>query len=462
MRGLLRNATTRLVAAHFLLVALSAGAVLGWVFVSARGLIEAEIREVVQAELTGLADNYRSGGMTGLVTAIERRARPQTAGDGVYLLTGRHGRPIAGNLRGWPEGLPGGAGWVTLELYRTDEGRRASVSAAALTLGNGARLLVGRDAAARTAFERRLAIALAWGLAITAGLALATGWLLSRLVLGRIAEITRTADTIVSGAMDRRVPLKGTGDEFDRLAETLNAMLDRIEGLVGEMRMVTDSVAHDLRSPLTRLRGHVEEALAGDLDEPARETRLARALEEADHVLRSFTRLLEIARAEAGMGREQFEHLDLAALVRDMGELFQPVAEEKGIALALETAPAPAMGHPQLLAQAISNLMENALGHAPDGSTITLRAGPGAEGSEIAVADRGPGVPEADRDRMLRRFVRRDESRGGSGTGLGLSLVAAVARMHGARLVLADNAPGLRVSLTFPQGQAPAKATDPP
>ena len=450
MRGLWRSATTRLVATHFLLVALSTGAMLGWVYVSSRSLIETEIREVVQAELTGLADNYRSGGLTGLITAIERRAGAQGSRDGIYLLTGPRGRPLAGNLLSWPEGLPGGAGWVTLELYRTDERRPAEVSAAALTLDNGARLLVGRDAGARTAFERRLVSALGWALALTAGLALVTGWLLSRLVLGRIAEIAGTAERIVSGAMDRRVPLKGSGDEFDRLAGTLNAMLDRIERLVGEMRMVTDSVAHDLRSPLTRLRGHVEAALSDDLDAPAREARLARALEEAEHVLSSFTRLLEIARAEAGMGRDQFERLDLAALAADMGELFQPVAEEMGLSVALEAAPAPAMGHPQLLAQAISNLMENALNHAPAGSVVTLSAGQGSGGAWLAVGDRGPGVPEGDRERVLCRFVRRDESRGGSGTGLGLSLVAAVARMHGARLDLSDNAPGLCVRLDFP------------
>jgi signal transduction histidine kinase len=343
-----------------------------------------------------------------------------------------------------------GSGWVSLDLWRTDEQRWAEVSAASLSLSGGERLLVGRDAEARAAFERRLGRALVWALAITAGLALVTGWLLSRLVLGRIAEITRTADTIVSGAMDRRVPLRGTGDEFDRLAGTLNAMLDRIEGLVGEMRMVTDSVAHDLRSPLTRLRGHVEAALETPDDAEARELRLARALEEADHVLRSFTRLLEIARAEAGMGREQFERLDLAAVAADMGELFGPVAEDNGLSLHLDAAPAEVSGHPQLLAQAVSNLMENALAHAPEGSAIALATGTAAGTPWLSVADEGPGVPAADRERVLRRFVRRDESRGGNGTGLGLSLVAAVARMHGATLDLGDNAPGLKVTLTFP------------
>lgn len=450
MTGPLHNATSRLVATHFLLVALSTALVLGGLWWSSRSLIETEIRQVVQAEITGLSDAYRAGGLAGLRDAIGRRSGPEGSRDGIYLLTDGGGRPLAGNLRAWPDGVRPGSGWVSLDLWRTDEQRWAEVSAASLSLSGGERLLVGRDAEARAAFERRLGRALVWALAITAGLALVTGWLLSRLVLGRIAEITRTADTIVSGAMDRRVPLRGTGDEFDRLAGTLNAMLDRIEGLVGEMRMVTDSVAHDLRSPLTRLRGHVEAALETPDDTEARELRLARALEEADHVLRSFTRLLEIARAEAGMGREQFERLDLAAVAADMGELFGPVAEDNGLSLHLDAAPAEVSGHPQLLAQAVSNLMENALAHAPEGSAIALATGTAAGTPWLSVADEGPGVPAADRERVLRRFVRRDESRGGNGTGLGLSLVAAVARMHGATLDLGDNAPGLKVTLTFP------------
>lgn len=446
----LRNATSRLVAAHLVLVALSTAVVLGGVYWSTRGLIEAEVRQVVQAELTGLADNYRSGGLAGLTAAIERRSGPRGSPDGVYLLTGPRGRPIAGNLAEWPEDVTPGSGWITLDLYRTDEGRNAAVSAASLRLDRGERLLVGRDAAARRAFERRLVEALLWALGLMAGLALLIGWLLSRLVLGRISEVAGTAETIVSGHMDRRVPLRGTGDEFDRLAATLNAMLDRIEGLVAEMRMVTDSVAHDLRSPLTRLRGHVEQAL-GTHDAAVREGLLARALEEADHVLSSFTGLLDIARAEAGMGREQFERVDLSDLAADMADLFAPVAEERGIEIDPDAAPAVIEGHPQLLAQAVSNLMENALAHAPAGSRIALRVATGPEGPSLTVADHGPGVPEAERARVLEPFVRRDHSRGGTGTGLGLSLVAAVARLHGARLELSDNAPGLRVRLGFPQ-----------
>jgi len=448
--ALFRSATTRIVAAHFALVAMSTAVVLGGVYWSTRSLIETELRQVVQAELTGLADSYRVSGLAGLVAAIERRSSPSGSRDGVYLLTGPTGRRLAGNLLRWPDRVAPGSGWVEIELYRTDEQRHAAVSAASLRLAGGERLLVGRDAGARTEFEERLIEALVWALAIMGALSLATGWLMSRAVLGRIGEVAATAETIVSGAMGRRVPLHGTGDEFDRLAAALNAMLDRIERLVGDLRMVTDSVAHDLRSPLTRLRGHVEAALSGDLDAPARETRLARALEEADHVLRTFTGLLEIARAEAGVGRDQFERLDLGALAEDMGELFQPVAEEAGLALALDTVSAPVEGHPQLLAQAVSNLLENAVAHAPEDSTLALTVTAGPAGPVLEVADRGPGVPEAERARILERFVRLDASRGGSGTGLGLSLVAAVARLHGARLTLNDNAPGLRVRIAFP------------
>jgi len=449
-----RNATTRLVAAHFLAVALSTGLVLGLVFWSTRSLIQAEVREVVQAEVAGLEEGYRAGGLRGLAEAIERRAGDPGNRDGVYLLTDANGHRITGNLAEWPTGTLAGTGWVGLRLHRTDVDREAQVAAAALRLEGGERLLVGRDARARVQFEERLVTALWWALALMALLALATGWLLSRLVLRRIGDVAETAREIVEGQFDRRVPLRGSGDEFDRLGAALNKMLDRIEGLVGDLRMVTDSVAHDLRSPLTRLRGAIELASREDVDEATRDVLLARALEEADQTLRMLTGLMEIARAEAGVGRDQFERVDLGRLADDVVELFGPVSEERGVALERAGAGGSVGGHAQLLAQALANLVENALIHAPEGSRVTVGAGGGAAAPRLWVADRGPGVPEADRERILRRFVRLDASRKGPGTGLGLSLVAAIARLHGATLDLSDNAPGLVVTLAFAQPAA--------
>jgi signal transduction histidine kinase len=249
------------------------------------------------------------------------------------------------------------------------------------------------------------------------------------------------------------VPVRGGGDEFDRLAETLNRMLDRIQGLVGDLRMVTDGVAHDLRSPLTRLRAHLESSLEEGLDPAVRRERIGKAHAEADGVLRAFTALLEIARAEAGMGRDQFEAVDLGQLAADMVDLYTPAAAEKSVTLLQRGEGATVAGHPQLLANAVANLVENAIAHAPAGSEVALELAP-APAPALTVADRGPGIPADERARVLQRFVRLDASRGRPGAGLGLSLVAAVARLHHAALELDDNAPGLRAILRFTPAEA--------
>jgi len=445
----LRNATSRLIAMHLALVAVSTALVLAFVYWSTKSVIDGEVREVVEAEIRGLADEYQRLGVAGLAAGIERRLQTPGEGDDIYLLADPSGQRIAGNLAAWPKGVDPGAGWIELSLRRIDTGDTVLVSAASFRLAGGERLLVGRDARARAAFDRTLVQALIWALGVTGILALATGWLLSRLVLSRIGDIAATAEEIVQGAMTRRVPVRGAGDEFDRLAGTLNRMLDRIEALVGDLRMVTDSVAHDLRSPLTRLRAHLEDSLDEGLGVEARRTRIERAIGEADGVLRAFTALLDIARAEAGMGRDQFETVDLHRLASDMVDLYAPTAEEKCITLTIAGGPAEVSGHPQLLANAVANLVENAIRHAPANSEIRVETAHTAEGPEIAVCDTGPGVVAADRARILSRFVRLDSSRGSPGAGLGLSLVAAVARMHGARLSLDDNAPGLKVTLGF-------------
>ena len=448
----LRSATTRLIVIHLALVALSTAAVLAFVYYQTRSVIESQTREVVEAELRWLADDYRSGGTLALARAIERRMASDRANDGVYLLADRHGRRIVGNLGGWPPIVRGG--WIEVELYRSDRDRAAVISAAAVRLPDGERLLVGRDSEAQAVFRGTLLSALGWALGVSGLLALASGWYLSRFVGRRVGDVVSTAEEIVHGDMARRVPVRGGGDEFDRLAATLNRMLDRIQLLVSDLRMVTDGVAHDLRSPLTRLRTHLDASLDEGLGEPARRERIGRAIAEADGVLRTFTALMEIARAEAGMGRDQFEAIDLGALAEDVIDLYTPTAAEREVHLACTGGGATVPGHPQLLANAVANLVENAMAHAPPGSEVTIVLTGGPE-PELTVADRGPGIPDTARDRVLQRFVRLDASRSRPGAGLGLSLVAAVARMHGAALELSDNAPGLCATLRFGAGAEP-------
>ena len=452
---MLRNATSRLIAAYLIAAAFSTGLALGFVYWSAGGVIDAEARQVVEAELRGLADDYARGGAAGLARAITRRletpaSRPEGR-DAVYLLATPGGARIAGNLARWPADAAPGPGWVTLQLYRVGAEAPTTISGAALRLAGGERLLVGRDVAARAAFDRTLIRALSWALAVTAALALGTGWLLTRLVLSRIAEIDRAARRIMGGALEQRVPLRGAGDEFDRLAETLNAMLDRIASLVRDLRMVTDSLAHDIRSPLGRLGRHLEAALDETAAPDERRARIERALGEAETVLATSSALLEISRVEAGVGADQFAPIDLGALARDMADLYAAAAEERGAAMRCAAAPGVVVqGHPQLLAQAVSNLIDNALIHAKGAGPITLTARREGGRAVFSVADHGPGVPEAERARVLTRFSQLDPSRGDGGAGLGLALVAAVAQMHHAEIALSDNAPGLRVTLRFP------------
>ena len=266
--------------------------------------------------------------------------------------------------------------------------------------------MVGRDVAARAAFDRTLGRALLWALAAIALLALATGWLLSRLVHGRIAEIDGAARAIMAGALDRRVSLRGTRDEFDHLAATLNAMLDRIETLVRDLRTVTDSLAHDLRSPLGRLVRHLE-AAADEANPPAtRQTRIEQALREAEGVLATATALLDISRIEAGIGAEQFTEVELGRLAADVAELYEAAAEERGLGLSCEiTQGLVVRGHDQLLALAVSNLVDNALKHAPAGSVIDIAARRDAGRPAIIVGDRGAGIP-ADGPRAGARPLR--------------------------------------------------------
>ena len=440
----------RLVLAHLVLVAASTALVLGFLYWRVGGVIDDEQRAVVQAELSGLADDYARTGAMGVVRAINSRMETPPDRDAIYLLADAAGRRITGNVRSWPPNVAPEAGWTTLDLYRTDRSRPTEISAVAMRLPGGQLLLVGRDVAARAEFDRTLGRALLWALAALAGLSVLSGWLISRLVRGRIDEIDGAARAIMAGALDRRVALRGTDDEFDRLAGTLNARLDRIEVLVSDLRTVTDSLAHDLRSPLGRLVRHLEVAANEETPREARQTKIEQALREAEQVLGTATALLDISRIEAGIGAEQFTDVALDRLGSDVAELFEAAAEERGLRLSVALTPGLVVrGHDQLLALALSNLVENALNHAPAGTTIDVDVRLDAGRSALIVGDRGPGIPETDRERALGRFVRLDPSRGGPGAGLGLALVAAVARLHGATLVLSDNAPGLRATIRF-------------
>jgi signal transduction histidine kinase len=408
--------------------------------------------ETIDAEITGLAEQYRQRGLAGLVAVINERSNPERGSSMLYLLTDPTQRPLAGNLSRWPDLEVESDGWMRFHLAPAN-GRTPHVAQATrFVLPGGVQLLVGRDLAETAQFRNRIVVALVSSGALMLVLGLVGGVVLSRRALARIETINRTSDRIMAGEFGRRIPLKGSGDEFDRLAQNLNAMLDQIERLMNGMRQVTDNIAHDLRSPLGRLRSRVEMAL---IEPPSTERYrevLQQTIGEADHLLATFTALLDIAEAEAGTPRTAMGPLDLAPFVRDLADLYEPVAEEKGLTLAVTTpiGAAEVRGDRHMLSRAVANLVENAVKYTPPGGAVQVALEVVGPNARLIVADNGPGIPEAERERVFDRFYRLETSRTTEGNGLGLSLARAVVRLHGGTIALESNKPGLRAVVSLP------------
>lgn len=452
---LLKTSTFRLAAVYLVVFALSVGAILAYVYWNTALLIERQIETAVHAELGILGEQAAQAGMQGLTDAVRRRSG-QNPGS-VYLLTNFLGRRLAGNLDGLPEAAIKGQGWIefsyTVETSEGLEHHRAR--AYHLRLPNGSVLIVGRDIEERRRFAALIRRTLYFAVGFTILLGLVGGLLMSRNFLHRIESITAASRTIMAGDLSKRVPVSGTGDELDQLSINLNQMLDQIERLMAGMREISTNVAHDLRTPLTRLRSRVEAALRTG-DAGAHKAALEQTIEDADALLATFNALLSIARSEAGQVREGLHPVDLKEVLTDIAELFAPLAEEQGGSLKLEADRSlEVRADRQLLAQAISNLIDNALKYGvPVGRnvpeiTLSLTATP--SDAVIAVADRGPGIAAEDRSRVTERFVRLDRARTLPGSGLGLSLAQAIARLHNGKLLLKDNAPGLLVELVLPR-----------
>lgn len=468
---LVRTTAFKLTAVYLLIFALFAAFVLGYVAWNAQRLITDQIRSTIDAEIQGLAEQQRVGGIRRLVNIIEQRSRGP--GASLYLVTTPVGERIAGNVEAIPPGTLDRPGESEIEYARTKDAIEAPNHALVrvFVLPAGFRLLVGRDLEERQRLRAVIGRAIGWSFALVFVLGCFASWFVARRVLSRIDGMTETAHAIMEGDLEGRLAITGTGDELDRLALNLNAMLDRIGELMAGMQQVTDNIAHDLKTPLTRLRNRAEEALRSATSQDELRAALDKAIEEADSLIRVFNALLMIARLEAGKISDNIGELDLSELVSGMAELYEPLAEEAGLALIEEVAPGLQMiGNRELIGQALANLIDNALkyGQPETAGPRTVTVAAWRDGSDVAlsVADHGPGVPEADRARVLDRFVRLEASRTKPGFGLGLSTVAGVVRLHGGQLRLEDNAPGLRVVITLPAAQArlaaPAKLLAPP
>ena len=466
---LVRTTAFRLTLAYLLLFVFFALTLLGYFAWNTRRLVTEQITQTVTAESNELAERFDSNGLRGLVTSLENRAlRP---GSNLYLIATPAGQGLAGNVGSLEPGVLDRAGWAETTYRRLDETEIAEHRALVRVtqLSGGFRLLVGRDLEERRRVFGVVASAARWSFLVVIVLGLGGGVLVARRVLARIDAMTGTTQRIMAGDLSERLPVGRSGDELDRLAGNLNAMLERIEALMLGLKEVSDNIAHDLKTPLTRLRNRAEEALARAGNEGDYRAALERTLEESDALIRTFNALLMIARAESGQARGDMSDFDAADVARGIQELYEPLAEEDGLELSVQAEPAPLHGNRELISQALANLVENAIkygkpGVEPDAgpsqpAVITIRSESDGETVKLSVADHGPGIPEADRGRAVERFVRLEVSRTLPGSGLGLSLASAVATLHGGGLRLSDNNPGLCATLVLPRRGSEQKIT---
>ena len=407
--------------------------------------------EIMQADAQRLTDVFRSEGAPGLITYINARVGMQIAGDRLLLLTDSSLKPLAGNLAKWPQSVPAQPGPFTVAI---DLGQGVTeVSLVHEDLPGGYHLLVGRDTSRVAPLERRFWYALAGAAGILSILGAIGGILIRRALMHRIHGIRQTVSAIIQGDLSHRLPTHRGGDELNTLSQTINGMLDQIEKLIQGVRNVSNSIAHDLRTPLAELRSRLEEL---SLTKPSSEQTFAEidtAVADVDRVMSIFNALLRLAEIDSGMRRAGFVSVDVAEVAAAAVEFYQPAAEISGSMLRLQSnGPAPIRGDPVLLAQALGNLIDNALKYSPDNGEIrvSVRRSPD-RAVELVVADSGPGIADAEKPKVVERFYRGDLSRGTPGVGLGLSLVDAVARLHGSTLLLEDNAPGLRARIVLNQ-----------
>ena len=465
---LLRTTAFQLTLVYLVVFALFAAFLLGYFAFNTRRLINEQIVGIVDAELQLLQVQYNQAGVRRLVGIVDVRSR--RPGSSLYLVTTPTGEGLAGNVGSLEPGILESEGWVETAYRRLEEPESAEHNALVRVsrLPGGIRILVGRDLDERERMFHIVTLAGRWSVAIVIVLGVIGGVFVSRRVLKRVDAMTGTAQTIMAGDLSGRLSVIGSGDEFDRLALNLNGMLERIESLMRGLKEVTDNIAHDLKTPLTRLRNRCEAALRATNTETNYRRVLEETIEESDGLIRTFDALLMIARAESGEVREGMAEFDVAEVARDVSELYEPLAEDKGLTLEVEAKQHAAVkGNRELVSQALANLVDNAIKYAapaakePSGAVngercgILVKADAEQDKVVLTVSDRGPGIPQGDRSRVLDRFVRLEQSRSLPGSGLGLSLVSAVARLHGGELKLEDNAPGLRACISLPRVAIP-------
>jgi signal transduction histidine kinase len=450
------SSTLRLAFTYVVVFSAAIFGLLGFVYWSTVTYLYEISDRAITAENAVLTKAYEAGGRDRLVTLINRRLTDEHFNDWVYLLVNQSFDHVAGNVKRWPATLRDHEGWRTLSPadWLSEAQKRIPLRVTYQTLPDGHHLLVGRNIDDLDRFGENVTIGLASAAMLFLILAAAAGISTSRRSVARIEAINATSEKIMRSGLGERIPLRGTGDEWDGLAENLNSMLDRIGELVETNRQVSENVAHDLRTPLTRIRGRLERACNEELDLSQYQSLVIDTISGLDEVLMTFSSLLRISHIEAHDRTAAFRDADLSEIVREVVELFEPAAEERGVRLRLSAGEAVfVVGDRDLLFDAISNLVDNALKHGGGRGEVEIAVEQAVDGPFLWVADRGPGVPIAERKHVLRRFYRLERSRNSPGNGLGLSLVAAVAKLHDARIEMTENSPGLRIELHFPVPQ---------
>ncbi|WP_328186456.1 HAMP domain-containing sensor histidine kinase [Marinobacter sp. OP 3.4] len=458
----LRTSTFQLALLYMVVFATSVFLLLAFIYWRTAGFMTAQTDETIEAEIAGLAEQYRGRGVNGLITIIRERVARDPNAKSLYLLTTEDYLKLAGNLNTWPEGAESQGSWInfTLDESLGWTGPPRMARARVFEVQGGLRLLVGRDVDDLNTLKALIETAINWGMGITLALALLGGFMMSRSTTRRIEVINNTSRKIMNGHLSQRIPTRGTQDDFDQLAENLNQMLDRIVYLMEGIRHVSDSIAHDLRTPLTRLRNQLETTLMMVDNDEARD-QAAKAVAEADQLLATFNALLRIARLETrGNTTADVRPVSLGMLVSDACELYEALAEDKAQSFIQEIdEDVMVEGDRDLLFQMVSNLIDNAIKYTPEEGEIVVRVMQDHESAVFEVGDSGIGVPDDEKGQIFQRFYRVGKSRSKPGNGLGLSLVSAVTEIHQGSIGLfdhhpgADN-PGLRVRVTLPRYNA--------
>jgi signal transduction histidine kinase len=459
LRMLFRTTAARLSALYLLLFTLCAVVLVFYMTGESVRFLTVQTRESINEEILSLNSIYQRGGLPALVRNIDRRSRQP--GANLYLVTDGAGRILVGNVEKIEPGVLATQGWTShpfkYERFSENDSERAHPALAQIiALPNGMRVLVGRDLAEPERFRLVIRRALILALGMMGLGALLIWYFVGRQALKRIGAVTSASNRIMGGDLSGRLPVTGSGDEFDRLSENLNGMLGKIGELNEGLRQVSDNIAHDLKTPLTRLRNRAEAALASKQTTASYKQALEDMISESDHLIRTFNAILMISRLEAGYSSEEIEQVELAPIVDDVIELYEPVAEEAGVELSRgDMVNASIPGNREMIAQALSNIVDNAIKYTQgqnEKPAVKVELLQDVSGTRIVVGDNGPGIPEEDRERATERFVRLEKSRTEPGSGLGLSLAKAVMKLHKGSLKISGANPGLSVELVFPKG----------